>query len=73
MVIAKLMKFLNTQTFLEGSTSKLYLFLYDRYHHIATMIGCWICAPYLEPVLRYIIIINYGVISYSFPYLIILR
>ncbi|OXA61886.1 elongation of very long chain fatty acids protein 6 [Folsomia candida] len=38
------------------------------YHHLMTMVMCWISAPYLEPISRYYVVMNYAVHSLMYPY-----
>jgi hypothetical protein len=38
------------------------------YHHCMTLIMCWINAPYIEPISRYYVVMNYGVHSLMYPY-----
>lgn len=38
------------------------------YHHVMTMVMCWINAPYIEPISRYYVVMNYGVHSLMYPY-----
>jgi len=38
------------------------------YHHVVTMTVTWIVAPFLEPVVRWYIVLNFGVHSLMYPY-----
>lgn len=38
------------------------------YHHLMTLIMCWISAPYIEPISRYYVVMNYAVHSLMYPY-----
>lgn len=38
------------------------------YHHLMTLVMCWINAPYIEPISRYYVVMNYAVHSLMYPY-----
>ncbi|CAL8146036.1 unnamed protein product [Orchesella dallaii] len=38
------------------------------YHHLVTMIVVWVVAPLVEPIVRWYVVLNYGVHSLMYPY-----
>jgi elongation of very long chain fatty acids protein 6 len=38
------------------------------YHHLVTMAMCWLTAPYIEPISRWYIVMNFAVHSMMYPY-----